>query len=201
MAQTADLGDIVHMELYRASIGEPLWWYGVAMRLVQSLAKGKQTLVLSMMAQSPFDLYGLGEAELRLSTAELLANQASLLFARYYPDQVDQAAWDQVYARFAEAKALAPYLMNRRSIPYVALLYSGTTIERFDYREGKPSHIGEIKGFAKALLSEKILFDIITEADLRERLDAYRAVIIPTPAASPRRARRFCGPLLRPGAA
>lgn len=179
MAQTADTGDIVHMELYRASIGEPLWWYGVAMRLVQSIAKGKQTLVLSMMAQSPFDLYGLGEAELRLSTAELLANQASLLFARYYPDQVDQAAWDQVYDRFAEAKALAPYLMNRESIPYVALLYSGTTVERFDYREGKPSHIGEIKGFAKALLQEKILFDIITEADLRERLDEYRAVIIP----------------------
>ncbi|MCY3916905.1 MAG: family 10 glycosylhydrolase [Chloroflexi bacterium] len=179
MAQTAETGDIVHMELYRASLGEPLWWYGVAMRLVQSIAKGKQTLVLSMMAQSPFDLYGLGEAELRLSTAELLANQASLLFARYYPDQVDQAAWDQVYDRFAEAKALAPCLMNRRSIPYVALLYSGTTVERFDYREGKPSHIGEIKGFAKALLGEKILFDVITEADLRERLGEYRAVIIP----------------------
>ena len=179
LAQTAETGDIVHMELYRASIGEPLWWYGVAMRLVQSIAKGKQTLVLSMMAQSPFDLYGLGETELRLSTAELQANQASLLFARYYPDQVDQAAWDQVYDRFAEAKALAPYLMNRQSIPYVALLYSGTTAERFDYREGKPSHIGEIKGFAKALLGEKILFDIITEADLGERLEEYRAVIIP----------------------
>lgn len=179
MARTAETGDIVHMELYRASIGEPLWWYGVAMRYVQSIAKGKQTLVLSMMAQSPFDLYGLGETELRLSTAELLANNASLLFARYYPDQVDQEAWDRVYARFAEAKALAPYLMNRRSIPYVALLYSGTTVERFDYRAGKPSHIGEIKGFAKALLQEKILFDIITEADLGERLDEYRAVILP----------------------
>ena len=179
MAQTAETGDIVHMELYRASIGEPLWWYGVAMRYVQSIAKGKQTLVLSMMAQSPFDLYGLGETELRLSTAELLANNASLLFARYYPDQVDQAAWDQVYARFAEAKALAPCLLNRQSIPYVALLYSGTTVERFDYRAGKPSHIDEIKGFAKALLQEKILFDIITEADLRERLGEYRAVIIP----------------------
>ena len=179
MAQTAATGDIAHMELYRASIGEPLWWYGVAMRYVQSIAKGKQALVLSMMAQSPFDLYGLSEAELRLSTAELLANNASLLFARYYPDQVDQAAWEQVYARFAEAKALAPYLMNRQSVPYVALLYSAATVERFDYRASKPSHIGEVKGFAKALLQEKILFDIITEADLAERLDGYRALIIP----------------------
>ena len=109
------------------------------MRYVQSIAKGKQTLVLSMMAQSPFDLYGLGEEELRLSCAELLANNASLLFARYYPDQVDQAAWEQVYARFAEAKALAPYLLKRQSIPYVALLYSGNTVERFDYRPGKPA--------------------------------------------------------------
>ncbi len=179
MAQTAATGDIVHMELYRASVREPLWWYGVAMRYVQSMAKGKQILVLSMMAQSPFDLYGLGETELRLSTAELLANNASLLFARYYPDQVDQQAWDQVYDRFAEAKALSPYLMNRVSIPYVALLYSGRTVERFDYRADKPAHIGEIKGFAKALLQEKILFDIITEADLGERLDRYRAIIIP----------------------
>ncbi len=179
MAQTAATGDIAHMELYRASIGEPLWWYGVAMRYVQSIAKGKQTLVLSMMAQSPFDLYGLGETELRLSTAELLANNASLLFARYYPDQVDQQAWAQVYARFAEAKALAPYLMNRQSIPYAALLYSSATVERFDYQAGKPSHIGEIKGFAKALLQEKILFDIITEADLGARLEQYRLIILP----------------------
>lgn len=195
MAQTAETGDIVHMELYRASIGEPLWWYGVAMRYVQSIAKGKQALVLSMMAQSPFDLYGMGEAELRLSAAELMANNASLLFARYYPDRVDQGAWDQVYARFAEAKALAPYLLNRRSIPYVALLYSGTTVERFDYRAGKPSHIGELKGFAKALLQEKILFDVITEADLDERLDQYRAIVLPNTSClsvdSKRRIRQF----------
>ena len=78
----------------------------------------------------------MSETELRLSTAELLANNASLLFARYYPDQVDQQAWDQVYDRFAEAEALAPYLLNRESVPYAALLYSGATVERFDHRDG-----------------------------------------------------------------
>ena len=179
MARTAQTADIVHMELYRASVREPLWWYGVALRYVQSIARGKQILVLSMMAQSPFDLYGLGEAELRLSTAELLANSASPLFARYYPDRVDEEAWDNVYARFGEAKTLAPYLRDRVSIPYVALLYSGRTVERFDYREGKPSHIGEIKGFAKALLQEKILFDVITETDLEAGIDQYQALILP----------------------
>ena len=179
MARTAETGDIVHMELYRASVREPLWWYGVALRYVQSLAKGKQILVLSMMAQSPFDLYGLGETELRLSTAELLANSASLLFARYYPDMVDQAAWDQVYARFAEAKALAPYLRDRQSVAYVALLYSGQTVERRDYCDGSPAHISELKGFAKALLQEKVLFDIISEADLNARLSQYRVLILP----------------------
>ena len=179
MARTAETGDIAHMELYRASVGEPLWWYGLAMRYVQSLAKGKQILVLSMMAQSPFDLYGLGETELRLSTAELLANNASLLFARYYPDQVDQAAWDQVYARFAEAKALAPFLRDRQSVPYVALLFSGRTVERLDYREDASAHISELKGFAKALLQEKVLFDVISEADLEARLSQYRVLVLP----------------------
>jgi type 1 glutamine amidotransferase len=179
MARTAETADIVHMELYRASVREPLWWYGVALRYVQSIAKGKQILVLSMMAQSPFDLYGLGETELRLSMAELLANGASPLFARYYPDRVDEDAWDNVYSRFAEAKLLAPYLLDRVSIPYVALLYSGTTEERYENREGKPSHRGELKGFAKALLQEKILFDVITEADLLAGIDQYRVLILP----------------------
>lgn len=179
MARTAATEDIVHMELYRASVREPLWWYGVALRYVQSIAKDKQILVLSMMAQSPFDLYGLGETELRLSTAELLANSASPLFARYYPDRVDVDAWANVYARFGEAKSLAPYLRNRVSIPYVALLYSGTTEDCFENRAGKPSHRGELKGFAKALLQEKVLFDVITEADLLAGIEQYRALILP----------------------
>lgn len=179
VARTADLADIVHMELYRASVREPLWWYGVALRYVQSIAKGKQILVLSMMAQSPFDLYGLSDTELRLSVAELLANSASPLFARYYPDRVDVDAWDNVYARFGEAKSLAPYLSNRVSIPYVALLYSGNTEERFENREGSPSHRGELKGFAKALLQEKIIFDVISEADLLAGIGQYRALILP----------------------
>lgn len=179
VARTADLEDIVHMELYRASVREPLWWYGVALRYVQSIAKGKQILVLSMMAQSPFDLYGLSDTELRLSVAELLANSASPLFARYYPDRVDVDAWDNVYARFGEAKALAPYLRDRGSIPYVALLYSGNTEERFENREGSPSHRGELKGFAKALLQEKVIFDVISEADLLAGIGQYRALILP----------------------
>ena len=185
MARSAETGDVVHMELYRASVGEPLWWYGVALRYVETIAKGKQILVLSMMAQSPFDLYGLGEAELRLSSAELLANNAALLFARYYPDQVDQPAWDRVYERFAEAAALAPYLRDRQRIPYVALLYSQTSVERFDYRGGKPSHLGELKGFAKALLQEKVLFDVITESDLCAGIDGYQALILPNASCLP----------------
>ena len=179
MARTAQTGDIVHMELYRASVGEPLWWYGVALRYMQAIAKQKQILVLSMMAQSPFELYGLGEAELRLSCAEILANNGALLFARYYPDRVDQPAWERVYAQFARAKALERYLRNRKSIPYAALLYSQTAVERFDYRDGKPSHLGELKGFAKALLQNKILFDVITEADLAEGLEQYKVLILP----------------------
>ena len=178
-ARTADIGDIVHQELYRASVGEPLWWYGVALRYVQSIAKGKPILVLSMMAQSPFDLYGLSEAELRLSTAELLANGAAPLFARYYPDRVDEGAWEQVYQQFAAAEKLAPYLRDRASIADVALLFSRHTVERFDHRDDKPAHIAELKGFAKALLQDKIPFDVITEDDLLADIEKYRTLILP----------------------
>ena len=181
-ARTAAIGDVVHQELYRASVGEPLWWYGVALRFVGAIAKGKPILVLSMMAQSPFDLYGLGEAELRLSTAELLANGAAPLFARYYPDRVDEGAWRQVYRRFAEAEALSPYLRDRESIKHVALLFSRHSVERFDYRGDKPAHLAELKGFAKALLQEKILFDVITEDDLPSQMDQYQTLIVPNAA-------------------
>ena len=58
------------------------------------------------------------------------------------------------------------------------MLFSQTTVARFDYRDGVPSHISELKGFAKALLQEKILFDVITEADLSERLDQYQTLIL-----------------------
>ena len=181
MARTAATGDIVHMELYRASVGEPLWWYGVALRYVQSIAKGKQILVLSMMAQSPFRslrAWAKRNCACRQPSCWRTIARAPL-FARYYPDQVDQAAWARVYERFAEAEALAPYLRDRQSIPYVALLYSQTSVERFDYRDGKPSHLGEIKGFAKALLQEKILFDVITEADLCAGIGQYQVLILP----------------------
>jgi len=81
--------------------------------------------------------------------------------------------------RTDEAKSLAPYLRNRVSIPYVALLYASTTEERFENRDGTPSHRGELKGFAKALLQEKILFDVISEADLLAGIDQYRTLILP----------------------
>ena len=179
MRRTAAIGDLVHIELYRRSVNEPLWWYGVCLRYVRSIAVDKPCLVLGMMAQSPFDLYGLPEAELRLSVADVLANSGAPLFARYYPDRVDQEAWDRVYGLFAEAEALALFLGSRESVKFAALLYSPSTYRRFDHVDGKPSHLGELKGFAKALLQAHILFDILTEDDLADRLADYEVLILP----------------------
>lgn len=179
MAHSAAIGDVVHFELYRRSVREPLWWYGVSLRYGQAIARDKPILVLNMMAHSPFDLYGMAEAELRLSMAEILANSGAPLFARYYPDRVDQEAWDRVYAHLQQAKTLEPYLTGRESIKYAAILFSRSALERFDYAPGKPAHLDELKGFAKALLQEHILFDVITEADLPHALANYRVVVLP----------------------
>ena len=178
LPDSADIGDVVHFELYRVSVREPLWWYGISLRYGQSIGKGKQILTLNMMAQTPFDQYGLPEGEIRLSIAEILANTASPQFARYYPDRVDQEAWEHVYASLNRAKEIEPYLENRESVKYAAILYSQSSLDRFDHMGDKPAHLSCLKGFSKALLQEHLLFDIITEADLG-RLGEYRVLVLP----------------------
>ena len=179
LSYSSQIADIVHFELYRRSVQEPLWWYGVNLRYGQTIGNGKQILVLNMMAQTPFDLYGLPEAELRLSVAELLANSGSPLFARYYPDRVDQQAWNKVYDCLRESMLLEPYLEKRESLKYAALLFSETTLEQNDKLEGKPSHLDCMKGMAKALLQEQVLFDVITEDELIDKIEQYRVLVLP----------------------
>ena len=178
LPNSADIGDVVHFELYRVSVREPLWWYGISLRYGQSIGRGKQILTLNMMAQTPFDQYGLPEGEIRLSIAEILANTASPQYARYYPDRVDQEAWDHVYASLNRAKEIEPYLENRESVKYAAILYSQSSLDRFDHLKDKPAHLGCLKGLSKALLQEHLLFDIITEADLGG-LGEYRVLVLP----------------------
>lgn len=179
LPDTARLGDILHFELYRRPVHEPLWWYGVTLRYGQSIGKGKQVLTLSMMGQTPFDLHGLPEAELHLSIAEILASGGAPLFARYYPDHVDQPAWDIVYDALREARRLEPYLKERRSLKYAALLFSQPTADRFDQVKEIPAHMSCMKGFAKALLQRHILFDVITDEDIVDGLDGYKVLILP----------------------
>lgn len=179
LTHSSQIADVVHFELYRRSVHEPLWWYGVNLRYGQTIGHGKQILVLNMMAQTPFDLYGLSEAELRLSVAELLANSGSPLFARYYPDRVDPHAWRNVYDCLHEAKLLEPYLEKRESIKYAALLFSETTLEQNDKLAGKPSHLDCLMGIAKALLQEQVLFGVITEEELIEEISQYHVLILP----------------------
>ncbi len=179
LTESTQIGDLLHVELYRRSVREPLWWYGLSLRYGRSISRDKRTLVLNMMGQTPFDLYGLPEAELRLSVAEILANDSDPLFARYYPDRVDQVAWELVYECLHEAKKLTPYLVGRESVKYAALLFSETTIEWFDQVQGQPSHLGELKGFAKAALQEHLLFDVLTETDLADRLNDYKVIVLP----------------------
>jgi len=112
LPDSAEIGDAVHFEPYRHMVNDPTWVYGLAMRYGQSIGKGKQILTLNMMAQTPFDLYGLPKEEIRLAISEIIANSGSPLFARYYPDRVDQEAWDHVYGCFREFQLAEDYLKH-----------------------------------------------------------------------------------------
>ena len=175
---SAEIGDVVHFEPYRHMVNDPIWVYGLAMRYGQSIGKGKQILALNMMAQTPFDQYGLPEEEIRLAISEIFANSGSPLFARYYPDRVDPGAWEHVYNCFREFQASEEYLYHRESVKYAAILYSQSSLDRFDHLKDKPAHLGCLKGLSKALLQEHLLFDIITEADLGG-LGEYRVLVLP----------------------
>jgi hypothetical protein len=179
LSQSAHVCDLIHFELYRRSVKEPLWWIGTSLRYGQAIGQGKQVLSLVMMAQSPFDLYNLPEAEIRLTVAEIVANSGSPLFARYYPDRVDQDGWKIVYNCLCDIKGLEPYLLDRESIKYVAIVFSQSTLERFDHVSESVSHLGCLKGYSKALLQEHIPFDIITESDLSKHSADYKVLILP----------------------
>lgn len=179
LPDTARVGDIVHFELYRRAVHEPLWWYGIALKYGQSIAKGKRILTLNMMAQTPFDLHGLPEPEMRLSVAEILANGGDLLFARYYPDRVDQPAWQMVYSILKDVSKLNPFLTDCESVKYAAIFYSQTTADLFDQSENRTSHLGCLKGFVKALRKRHILFDILNEESLEDRIEDYKVLILP----------------------
>lgn len=174
----AKIGDIVHQELYRRNACQPLWWYGIALRYAQALAPDKQHLVLNMINQSPFDAYGLPEDEIRVSFAEIAANNGSPLIARYYPDKVDKATWDIAYECMKELEECSEYLYNRDSEKYAAILYSYNTIKRNDMLKA-PSHLKCVNGVAKVLLHNKILFDIVTEDTLKESISKYKVIILP----------------------
>lgn len=178
MPEGCGLGDKVHFELYRDLAQEPLWWYGISLRYGQSFSGKRQMIGLSMMGQSPFDLYGLPETEVKLSVAEILANNGTPLFARYYPDRIDQEAWDNVYGIFNEIKQLDPYMIERESIKYAAVLFSQQTSDFYDLKSPNPPHLSEMKGFSKVLLQSHTLFDVITEENI-DNLSQYKVLVLP----------------------
>jgi hypothetical protein len=181
LPREARLQDIVHIGLPRRGIGEPLWWLGLCCRYGDSLARGRQVLMLNDIVQTPFKLVGLPEAELRLSMAELLANSASPLLFRKVPDSGDQPAWDLFYSLLGDARKIEPFLEERESLKFAALLISETTHNSLDLMRDRPSHMDCLKGWAKALLQEHVLFDVVSEADLEKVLKRYRVLVLPNP--------------------
>jgi type 1 glutamine amidotransferase len=176
---TAALEDILHFELYRKGVDQPLWWYGICIRLGRSVGKGKPVLVLNMQGYSPFDLYSLPEAELRLAVGEIVANDGNALFAFYYPDVADKRGWKILSNIFHELESCEEYLINRASVKFAAVLHSQRTIDFFDSDAESVKHVDCIMGFCKALLQDHILFDVITEKQLKENLKNYKVIVLP----------------------
>ena len=176
---TAELEDIIHLELYRSTVDQPTWWYGVCIRLANSVGKGKPQMALNMQGQSPFDLYSLPEAELRLVVGEIVANGSNPLFALYYPDIADKRGWQTIGKIFNELDACEEYLVDRESVKHAAVLHSTTTTDLHDSETASPRHVNCLMGFSKALLQDHILFDVITENQLENDLRKYKVLILP----------------------
>lgn len=178
LEETSKIEDIMHMELYRKSVGKPIWWYGVCIKLARAINNKKPILVLNMQGNSPFDLSSLPDDELKLAIGEIIANGGNPLFALYYPDIADPNGWKTILNQFKELRKYEEYLTNRESIKFVAILYSRKTIDLFDSSE-EAKHVNELLGFCKVLLQEHIPFDIITEDSLVNELNNYKILILP----------------------
>jgi len=179
LQDVAEFEDIVHFELYRRDVQRPLWWYGICARLGLSVGLGKPVLILNMQGYSPFDLLSLPEAELKLAIGEIIANKAQPLFAMYYPDGADKRGWETVGQCFRELRGCDEYLTDLESVKFAAVLYSQKTINRFDSDAKGTRHVDCLMGFCKALLQEHVLFDIVTEKQLRGGLQNYKVLILP----------------------
>lgn len=179
LQDVAEFEDIVHFELYRRVVQKPLWWYGVCARLGRSVGLGKPVLILNMQGHSPFDLLSLPEAELKLAIGEIIANNAHPLFAMYYIDVADKRGWEIIDQRFRELREYDEYLTNSESVKFAAVLYSQKTTDRFDSDVEKTRHTDCLMGVCKALLQEHLLFDVITEKQLKQGLKDYKVLILP----------------------
>lgn len=178
LQDVAEFEDMIHFELYRRGVQKPLWWYGICARLGHSAGQGKPVLVLNMQGYSPFDLISLPEAELRLAIGEIVANNAQPLFAMYYPTIADRRGWEIVGKVFRELRECNEYLADLESTKYAAVLYSQKTTDLFDSDAKETRHVDCLMGICKALLQEHLLFDVITEKQLKE-LQNYKVLILP----------------------
>jgi hypothetical protein len=178
LEEVSKFEDIIHMELYRKSVGRPLWWYGICIKLARAINEKKPILILNMQGNQPFDLTSLPDSELRLAIGEIIANGGSPLFALYYPDLADPNGWQTIFDQFKALRNCEEYLLERESVKFAALLYSRKTIDLFDSHE-EIKCVNELMGFSKALLQSHIPFDIITEDGLKNAINQYKVLILP----------------------
>jgi uncharacterized membrane protein len=178
LEEVSKFEDIIHMELYRKSVGRPLWWYGICIKLARAINEKKPILILNMQGNQPFDLTSLPDSELRLAIGEIIANGGSPLFALYYPDLADPNGWQTIFDQFKTLRNCEEYLVERESVKFAALLYSRKTIDLFDSHE-EIKCVNELMGFSKALLQSHIPFDIITEDGLKNAINQYQVLILP----------------------
>jgi len=178
LEETSKFEDILHLELYRKSVGKPIWWYGICIKVARAINDKKPILVLNMQGNQPFDLTSLPDSELKLAIGEIIANGGNPLFALYYPDIADLSGWQTIFDQFKKLRNCEKYLRDRDTIKFAAILYSRKTIDLFDSCE-EIKHVNELMGFSKALLQCHIPFDIVTETNLKNVINQYKVLILP----------------------
>lgn len=83
---------------------------------------------------------------------------------------------------FDRLRAIEPWLREARSVPDIAVVFSAQTLRFLEWHSDEQQHArycDGLKGVAKMLIGSGRHFDILSEKTLRERILAYRVVILP----------------------
>jgi len=186
-------GGFIYGDLTR----EPLWKPAMSAKLLETQANGKPIVIFIAGKNCSWNHYSLTPAETKLLYADTIAHGASPWYGEYYENIFDpgaEAAGEM--NKFIEENE--EYLERTKSVAKVALMWSIKTADY--YRATVPvtdftleggrltryiragDHFKAFTGYFEALTRSHILFDVLDEKGVEEKLRDYEVFILPNAA-------------------